>query len=469
MNFDYKEFFKGKKITKQGFGVLGRGFGVVKFLADAGAEVLVTDIKPKENFTEQIKELENYKNIKYTLGEHRDEDFINCDFVIAGSGIPKDNYFINLARQKNIPVYQETSLFAKLVKENFQNVKIIGVTGTRGKTTTTFLIYELLKRAFGTENVHIGGNVQGVATLENLKKIKENDFVVLELDSWVLQGFADLKISPNISVFTSFMSDHMNYYKNNLREYFDDKASIFKFQNGKDFFITTENILQNILNFYSENYRENLHLKNTEIILDSEKKQKYETKLLGVHNQNLIALVEKVAQVLNIQKNIFVEVVKNFSGVPGRLEFIKEINGAKIYNDTCATTPDASMAALNSLQEILQEKGKLFLLCGGRDKELSLDNFVKNLETLQSQKKLEVYILLDETATGSHRLLEKIEEEKSKIIYFTEKSLKNAVESIMQKISTNDILLFSPGFASFGMFMNEYDRGDKFNEIIKNL
>jgi UDP-N-acetylmuramoylalanine--D-glutamate ligase len=218
-SFDYKNFFKDKKITKQGFGVLGRGYGVVKFLLESGAEVLVTDIKPRETFFEQIIELKKYEDegkLKYVFGEHRDEDFTNGDFVIAGSGVSKDNYYINLAKKNNIQVYQETSLFAKLVMDNFKNVKIIGVTGTRGKTTTTFLIYELLKKSFGEKKVHIGGNVQGVATLETLKKIKDGDYVVLELDSWVLQGFNDLKISPNISVFTSFMPDHMNYYKNNL-------------------------------------------------------------------------------------------------------------------------------------------------------------------------------------------------------------------------------------------------------------
>ncbi len=461
-NFAHEEFFKGKKITKQGFGVLGRGFGVVKFLAESGAEVLVTDIKPRENFLEQIKELENYQNIKYTLGEHKDEDFTNCDFVIAGSGIPKDNHFINLAKQNDIPVYQETSLFAKLIKENFKNVKIIGITGTRGKTTTTFLVYELLKKNFGTENVHIGGNVQGVATLELLKKIKENDFVVLELDSWVLQGFGDLKISPDISIFTTFMPDHMNYYKNDLREYFDDKANIFKFQKENNFLVTTEKVQKNLHEFYGENYRQNLNLQNFEIILNTNEIKKYDTRLLGIHNQVLIALVEQVANVLNISKDIFQEVVKNFSGVPGRLEFIKEIEGVKIYNDTCATTPDAVIVAVNSLKEILPKSKKIFLLCGGRDKELSLENLVKKFFELQNI--LEIFVLNDETTTGSKKLLEEMD--KIKVKFNSVKNLQEGILEIKKYIHFDDILLFSPGFASFGMFLNEYDRGDKFNKII---
>lgn len=462
-SFDYKNFFKDKKITKQGFGVLGRGFGVVKFLLESGAEVLVTDIKPQETFREQINELKKYEeagSLKYVLGGHRDEDFTNCDFVIAGSGVPKDNYYLNLSKKNNIPVYQETSLFAKLVIENLKNVKIIGVTGTRGKTTTTFLIYELLKKSFGQENVHIGGNVQGVATLEILKNIKDGDYVVLELDSWVLQGFNDLKISPNISVFTSFMPDHMNYYKNNLEEYFEDKASIFKYQTANDFFVTTDKVVENIKNYKGQAVM---------FVVKTSEEKKYPTKLLGSHNQILLELVEKVSEILHIDKNIFQEVVENFKGVPGRLELVREVNGIKIYNDTCATTPDAVTVALESLGDILEENRKIYLLCGGKDKELELSIFAKKLEELQEKNILEIYLLNDETTTGTKKLIEEIEKENLNIRCTTVESLQAGVADIRKNIKTGDILLFSPGFASFGMFQNEYDRGDKFNELIKNF
>jgi UDP-N-acetylmuramoylalanine--D-glutamate ligase len=203
----YKKFFEGKKITKQGFGYLGRGFGVVKFLLECGAIVTVTDMKERDEFEEQIKELENlgYKEIKidaegkeigqvrYVFGKHEMEDFVKCDFVIQASGVPKDNIYLKAAKEKKVPVYQESSLFVKLVLDNFKNVKIVGVTGTRGKTTTTFLIYEVLRKYFAekepTKTIHLGGNVQGVATLELIKNIREGDVVVMELDSWILQGF----------------------------------------------------------------------------------------------------------------------------------------------------------------------------------------------------------------------------------------------------------------------------------------
>jgi len=208
-NFEkyYREFFEGKKIVKQGFGILGRGGGVVKFLIEMGANILVTDMKSEENFDIQIKEIEELKlkqnqirkregkkeiKIEYVFGGHKIDNFINCDFVIQASGVAKDNTYLKASRDVCIKVYQEGSLFCEIVKSYFddsnkerKSVNIIGITGTRGKTTTTFLIKSILENSFKHSDikVYFGGNVQGVATLELLKNIKSGDYVVMELDS----------------------------------------------------------------------------------------------------------------------------------------------------------------------------------------------------------------------------------------------------------------------------------------------
>ena len=240
-SLEYKKYFEGKKVTKQGFGILGRGIGVTKFLLASGAEVLVVDSKPESDFLENIKELESFmieKNIpktkvKYSFGPHSKTDFEKCDFVVQASGVPKGNSFLAHAKSLQIPVYQEASLFCEIIGEynktliDKEKIKIVGVTGTRGKTTTTFLIYEMLKDHFGDDRIHIGGNVQGVATLDLLTTIKPGDIIVLELDSWVLQGLGGIKYSPDIAVFTNLMPDHMNYYNGNMSEYLYDKANIF--------------------------------------------------------------------------------------------------------------------------------------------------------------------------------------------------------------------------------------------------
>src|SRR3989344_8267606 len=209
---DFEQYFKGKKITVMGLGLLGRGVGDVAFLAECGAELIVTDLKTKEQLKESLEKLAKFKGIKYVLGEHRLEDFRNRDFILKAAGVPLDSVYIEEAKKNNIPVEMSAALFAK-----FSGLPIIGVTGTRGKSTVTHLIAHILESA--GKRVILGGNVRGVSNLQLLKEINppagRADVAVLELDSWQLQGFGEAKISPHISAFTNFMQDHLNYYKNN--------------------------------------------------------------------------------------------------------------------------------------------------------------------------------------------------------------------------------------------------------------
>src|SRR3989344_7620138 len=232
---DFRSFFKDKKVTVLGLGVLGKRLGDIAFLAECGAKVLVTDLKSSTVLKPSLQELRKHNlptgrqgNITFVLGKHRLSDFENCDFVLKGQGVTLDSPYITHARKKGIPIEMDESLFAKLAPK----VKIIGITGTRGKSTTTMLIYEIIKRA-GLP-VHLGGNIKNTAALPLLKEVKDGDFVVFELSSWQLQGFAEAKISPHISVFTNFMPDHMNYYKNSLKKYFGDKSYIYKFHKKND-------------------------------------------------------------------------------------------------------------------------------------------------------------------------------------------------------------------------------------------
>lgn len=482
-NFDYKQFFEGKKITKQGFGVLGRGFGVVKFLLDCGAIVTITDTKPTTDFTEQVKELdslgysEQNGKVKYVFGEHREEDFVNCDFVIQASGVAKDSKYLKAARNSNIPIYQESSLFVKLVKENFEDVKIVGITGTRGKTTTTFLIYEVLKNYFKVKKpqkqIHLGGNVQGVATLELIKNIKEGDVVVMELDSWILQGFGDVKISPNISVFTSFMPDHMNYYKGDMKDYFLDKANIFMYQKEGDIFVTTNIVKTEIEKYLGQVSEPRLRrLNDYADFVDQDNLVQYQTYLIGKHNQVAINLAWRVVKDFGISEEDFRGLVKDFKGVKGRLEFVKEVNGIKIYNDTCSTTPDATMAGLNAILETLKPESKVVLICGGKEKDLDLTNLVHKIQEVSAKKQLEIVLLNDEiNTTGSKKLLDILKEpiSRGEVLLRSSNNLSDVLKQACEIAKHGDVIFFSPGFTSFGMFKNEYDRGDKFMDLVAKL
>ena len=246
---DYGDFFKNKRITVLGLGLLGRGVGDVEFLAKCGAEVLVTDKKSDGELAESVAKLKKYPNVTFRLGGHQKEDFEKCDLVIKSAGVRLDSPEIVAARAAGVPVAMSTALFAKYAME--EGAKVVGVTGTRGKTTVAHMIHHSLISAFAKAsadrraNVFLGGNVRGISTLAMLPDVKKGDIAVLELDSWQLQGFGELKISPNISVFTNLMPDHQNYYKD-MEEYFSDKANIFRYQKVGDVLIIGNSIADKV-------------------------------------------------------------------------------------------------------------------------------------------------------------------------------------------------------------------------------
>jgi UDP-N-acetylmuramoylalanine--D-glutamate ligase len=439
---NYKQQFKGKKITVMGLGLLGRGIGYTKFLAECGADLIVTDLKTEEQLVTSLKKLSKFKNIKFILGEHRLEDFRNRDMIIKAAGVPLDSIYIKEARKNNIPIEMDVSLLIKKAPK----IKTIGVTGTRGKSMTTALIYHILKDNIKNHNVYLGGNMRGVATLPLLKKIKEDDILVCELDSWQLQGFEDSQISPNISVFTSFMPDHMNYYKNSMEKYFSDKANIFKYQKNDDVFIVSKEVNKII--------KENIASK----IIIADKKDIYDWKFIvpGEHQKQNLAYAVCVAKQFGISDIKIKKSVKNFKGVEGRLQLLRTYKGVKIYNDNNATTPEALIAGVMAVKK---EKGGLVLICGGSDKKVDLTNLVK---IINNNCKFVSFI----AGTGTDILLK---DYKLKVPYEVSDNLKSVVKKAIKNINKRDTLLFSPAFASFGMFNNEYERNDQFINIIKKL
>jgi UDP-N-acetylmuramoylalanine--D-glutamate ligase len=429
----YKEYFKNKKITVMGLGLLGRGVGDTKFLAECGAKLIITDLKIKEQLKSSIAKLKKFPGIKYRLGEHRLEDFRNRDFILKAAGVPLDSPFIAEARKNKIPVEMSASLFARL-----SGATIVGITGTRGKSTTTHLIHHVLKES--GRNAFLGGNVKGVSTLSFLKKIKPNDIAILELDSWQLQGFGESKISPHISVFTNLLPDHLNYYKGDMKQYFADKANTFRFQKKGDFTVAGKGIAERIKTKGKK-------------ISAKPIPPSWKFNLPGSHNRENAGLAVEALKLLGISEKEIRNGLASFPGVPGRLELIRELRGIKIYNDTTSTTPDAGRIALKALGN----KNKLILIMGGADKKLDMFSLIKMIPNYCKK-----VILLP--GTGTDKLPVKF---KDKCIQAN--NLKQAVNSAVSNAKKGDTILLSPGFASFGLFKNEFDRGDKFNKIVKNL
>jgi UDP-N-acetylmuramoylalanine--D-glutamate ligase len=463
---NHKQFFKGKKITIMGLGLLGRGLGYTKFLAECGADLIVTDLKTKEQLKTSLKALEKFPGIKFVLGEHRLEDFKGRDMIIKAAGVPLDSIYIKEAKKNGIQVEMDVSLFSKCAPE----VMIVGVTGTRGKSMTTTLIYDILSKNIKNRKVYVGGNLRGLATLPLIKKVKEGDILVCELDSWQLQGFGDNHISPHISVFTSFMDDHMNYYKNDRKKYFDDKANIFKYQNKNDILIIRPGMKKLIKKGEAKSnkvgspdaFNKAFRAKGKLIVINIKDTEKWKFNVPGIHHRENMACAVEVVKQLGVPEVKIKKSIENFKDLEGRLQLLKTYKGIKIYNDNNATTPEAAIAGLEALSS--QTPGvrerKIVLICGGSDKNLPLDGLVKAIN-----KHCKAVVTIPGSGT------ERLQSSKQKVVCskVEAKDLKDAVKKSLGLASRGDIILFSPAFASFGMFNNEYERNDLFMKIVAKL
>ncbi|MFI5260587.1 MAG: UDP-N-acetylmuramoyl-L-alanine--D-glutamate ligase [Candidatus Paceibacteria bacterium] len=438
---DAAEHFKGKKITVMGLGLLGRGVGDTRYLAECGAELIVTDMKSKEALADSLAQLESFPNISFVLGEHRLEDFRDRDLILKAAGVPLDSAYIAEAQKNNIPVRMSADLFAEI-----SGIPVVGITGTRGKSTVTHMAYEILKTA--GKKVLLGGNVRGVSTLSLLKEATPEHIAVLELDSWQLQGFGEARLSPHIAVFTTLYPDHLNYYKDDLDAYLADKANIFLYQTEEDTLVLGKQCAPAVIDRYGE------MIESKTIIADELKfPDTWLLKIPGEHNRYDAALALAVARALGVDDAVSRKALESFKGVPGRLELIALKKGVRIYNDTTATTPEATLAALRALDT--GEKN-VVLLMGGADKTLDMNKLLYEIPNHAKR-----VILL--AGTGTSRVLEFL----PGASVFDD--LKKAVAEAYTAAGPGDIILFSPAFASFGMFKNEYDRGDQFNAIVNAL
>lgn len=433
-----EKIYKNKKIVVMGLGLHGGGVGVAKFFIKQGANVLITDLKVKEQLRESIDKLKGL-SVKYSLGGHKKEDFENADLIIKNPDVPNSSPYLEIARKKNIKIETDTSLFFQLSKSF-----VIGVTGTKGKTTTAYLIHHLLKVKF--PRVFIAGNI-GVSPLEYIAKLKENDKIILELSSFELEN---LKTSPQIAVFTNILEDHLNRY-DTMSDYIAAKKNIFRYQNKNDALI---------LNFDDEIIRSFAKESKSKVYFYSlKKKPNFDLKdfrLFGDNNiSNLMAAIT-VADILGVSDKDIKKQIKTFKGVAHRQEFVKEIKGVKYFNDTAATMPDAVICAIKTFRNRFK-LAKIILIAGGQNKGLNFDKMADEI-----QKNIDYLILLPGTA--SDIIKSKLE---GRFNFIDVKSMPEAVEKAKKSAKKGDIVLLSPGAASFNLFKNEFDRGNKFIREVK--
>lgn len=436
--------FKNKKVVVMGLGLLGGGAGVAKFFAKQGAEVLVTDLKTEKDLKKSVKELKGLP-IKYVLGRHQENDFKNADLIIKNPAVPRESPYLKIARKNNIPIETDISIFFKLCK-----APIIGVTGTKGKSTVATLIYLFLKIKYS--NTFLAGNI-GVTPLAILSKIKKNSKVVLELSNFELE---DLKQSPQMAIITNLFPDHLNRYKN-FQDYINSKKPIFKYQKKNDILILNQGNPE-AKKLAKEAPSKVLFFTPLEIT-KTQKKHKAKESLTGFKDSNISAAV-LAAKIFGICLKDIKKVLADFKGVPHRQELIAVKKGVKYINDTTATNPGAAKMAIRFFSQKFPDS-KIILIAGGVDKNLDYKEFAEEIK-----KKVGALILLPGTASDKiKKELGSFKEPSS----FWAKSMEEAVKKASELARKNDIVLLSPAAASFNLFKNEFDRAEQFIKFAGKL
>ncbi len=434
------QLFENTKVLIFGLGLNQGGVGSARFFAQQGAKIRVIDLKSKTDLKPSLNQLQSFPEIEYTLGKHTYEDIDWADLIIKNPAVKRENKFLNYARQKNKAVETDLGIFFKLISKN----QIIGVTGSKGKTTTASLIYEGLK--VSGKQVVLAGNI-GKSVLDTIPLIKKDTLVVLEISSFQLEGLIPHRVSPKYAVVTNIYPDHLNYYPG-MYQYIEAKRLIAQFQTREDFlFLNKDDSTLSNLKFTTG--------LSTNIIWYSKKDlpEDFKPTLTGEHNLSNYAAALAICQKFLIPEDKALKAMNKFKGVQFRLEIIKNWNGIRIINDTTATSPSAGSEALSTYPNCI-------LIAGGMNKKMPYQEFVKILE----KKVKKVFFLAGDATEEIKKLMTK----KDLIagIYDNLEKLLSDVKAVAQK---GDTILFSPAATSFNLFQNEFDRGRKFNQAVERI
>ena len=449
-----------------GLGLHGGGLAVARWLAKNKAKVIITDLKNKNQLKNSINKLKG-QLVTYHLGEHRVADFKKADIVIQNPAVSRQSRFIKIAAKAGVQIENEAGLFFKLHNPK----KIIGITGTRGKSTVSTLLHQILIQKY--KRIKLAGNIGSTAMFDIVDNLKKNDYVILELSSWHLENLGDQNLSPYISVITNIMPDHLNRYKG-LKDYTMAKVNILKFQDREDIAVLnydntiTKNMGKMVKGrrfWFSKKIftdQNGLYLRNKNIYFRINGQTNKicslsAIKIKGDHNiENVLAAIT-VAKILNVKNNQIIKALKEFRGVQYRLEFIRELRGVEYFNDTTSTIPEATIAALKSFTS-----KNIVLIAGGTDKKL-------NFKNLARQIKIHCQAVILFEGQGSNKIFNELKKIKFKSIINNVKTMQAAVGLAESMSKKSDVVLLSPACASFNLFVNEFDRGNQFNRVVSIL
>lgn len=437
--------FKGKNILVFGLGLNKGGVGSALFFAKAGSQVRVTDLKTEEVLKSSLDQLKDFPNISYTLGTHKNEDIDWADLIIKNPAVKPGNPFVEYAQSQGKRVEMDMGIFLNYVSPN----QIIGITGSKGKSTTSSLVYEILKAA--GKKVIFAGNI-GKSVLDTIDLVTDDTLVVLEISSFQLESFEEHKVSPRWAVITNIYPDHLNYYKG-MDVYIQAKKIIAKYQTEEGFLYLRKGDPITTSPKFLEGIKSKLNYFEA-----SDLAKNFQPKLLGHHNLENIAAAFSLGKTFNINGKLLLQTLSNFTGVEFRLQLVRVVDGIRIYNDTTATTPDATIQALKTLSS-LRTDGDLILIAGGMNKNMPYEELAKAIDEYSSS----VFLL---PGDATDEIKQRLSEKKIKGTF---DNIENLLIAIKRYIKKGDIVLFSPGATSFNMFQNEFDRGRQFNLAVEKV
>lgn len=446
-----------------GLGRFGGGVGAVRYLCRQGARVTVTDCKPAEELTESLEALAGFDIERYCLGGHPECAFRDAELVIVNPAVTPDHPCLAWCRDNGILLSSEIALFCQL-----NPARTIGVTGSNGKSTTATLIDGML-RAAGMRSF-LGGNI-GVSLLEKLDEIRPDDWVVLELSSFQLANLDCIYFSPEIAVVTNMSPNHLDWH-GSLECYRRAKQTVLRWQcphgvavlNGddpetRDWPVNGRSVLFGECvgekcgaTLCPSTGRVHLRIGQEDRFLDCDITARFP----GIHQQRNLLAACAAACIAGVPAEAMVAGIENFRSLPHRMEFLGEHHGRKFFDDSKATTPESAMAALDSFDD------PVVLLAGGADKMIDLAPLAEKIAA-----RTKAVALMGETAERMAGQIASFAGENGPEVLQAQ-SFDHAFGWAMDQSAPGEVVLLSPGCASYGWFSNYEERGRRFAEAVRN-
>lgn len=448
-----------KKVVVVGTGV--SGMGAVKLLSETSADITLYDGNDKADRDEILKKIPDDCDLRLIIGEMPDEVVKETDLLVISPGVPIDSDIVKLFEKENVPVWGEIEL-----AYNFEKGTVFAITGTNGKTTTTTLVGEIMKKY--NNQTFVVGNIGNSYTSEVLKTTKDS-YTVAEISSFQLETIREF--APKGSAILNITPDHLNRHYT-MENYAAVKESITKNQwkvREDDYCVL--NYDDKVLREFGKTIKNPVYFSRKEkpskgayldgrIIRFFDGKDDYEVMsvddmhLFGNHNyENVMAAIAMTIEA-GVPLNIIINVIKDFMGVEHRIEYVRDKNGVRYYNDSKGTNPDSSIKALEAMSR------PTILIAGGYDKHSEFDEFIEAFDN-----KVKLMVLLGQTA-------DKIEETAVRHGFtniIKTDSLEKAVKICAENAVSGDVVLLSPACASWGMFKNYEERGKLFKEYVNSL